>query len=155
MSWKTLFAAACLVAVAPLTQADDLVGQTEQAQQQAREHNQAREAEFAMTERELRAKLEQLKTTRHALEAETEKLSDTFSDNEQQLASLEEKLRLESGSLGELFGVVRQASKTLQTDGISSYVASLSQHLIRPCQILSRPIRCHRSSSLIPCGKAC
>ncbi|QIR07830.1 MotA/TolQ/ExbB proton channel family protein [Salinivibrio costicola] len=122
MSWKTLIAAACFMAVAPLTHADDLVGQTQQAQQQAREHNQAREAEFAMTERELRAKLNQLKATRNALEAETEKLSDTFSDNEQQLASLEDKLRLESGSLGELFGVVRQASKTIQTDSASSYV---------------------------------
>ncbi|SIO34959.1 MotA/TolQ/ExbB proton channel family protein [Salinivibrio sp. ES.052] len=122
MSWKTLLATMCLVAVAPLTHADDLVGQTQQAQQQAREHNQTREAEFTMTERELRAKLNQLQSTRNALEAETEKLSDTFSDNEQQLASLEDKLRLESGSLGELFGVVRQASKTIQTDGVSSYV---------------------------------
>ncbi|KKA43504.1 MULTISPECIES: MotA/TolQ/ExbB proton channel family protein [Salinivibrio] len=123
MSWKTLIAVTCFVVVAPFTHADDLVGQTQQAHQQASEHNQAREAQFAMTERELREKLNQLKATRNALEAETEKLSDTFSDNEQQLASLEDKLRLESGSLGELFGVVRQASKTIQTDGASSYVA--------------------------------
>ncbi|WP_241033393.1 MotA/TolQ/ExbB proton channel family protein, partial [Vibrio cholerae] len=39
-----------------------------------------------------------------------------FSDNENTLARLEETLRLETGSLGEMFGVVRQNAKELQSE---------------------------------------
>ncbi|MDF4534252.1 MotA/TolQ/ExbB proton channel family protein, partial [Vibrio parahaemolyticus] len=43
-------------------------------------------------------------------------LSSQCSDNENTLARLEETLRLETGSLGEMFGVVRQNAKELQSE---------------------------------------
>ncbi|MCX9554969.1 MotA/TolQ/ExbB proton channel family protein, partial [Vibrio cholerae] len=53
---------------------------------------------------------------RNRLQKEADQLSSQFSDNENTLARLEETLRLETGSLGEMFGVVRQNAKELQSE---------------------------------------
>lgn len=50
------------------------------------------------------------------MQAEADKLSAQFSKNENSLARLEEKLRLETGSLGEIFGVVRQNAKEIRAE---------------------------------------
>ncbi|WP_373939171.1 MotA/TolQ/ExbB proton channel family protein [Vibrio kanaloae] len=76
-------------------------------------HNVVRESEFKRTEQELKAIKAQLATKRASIQADTDALTRTFSENENKLARLEEKLRLETGSLGELFGVVRQNAKEL------------------------------------------
>lgn len=76
-------------------------------------HNVVRESEFKRTEQELKAIKVQLATKRASIQAATDALTRTFSENENKLARLEEKLRLETGSLGELFGVVRQNAKEL------------------------------------------
>ncbi|KWU02583.1 flagellar motor protein MotA [Vibrio toranzoniae] len=76
-------------------------------------HNVVRESEFKRTEQELKAIKAQLATKRASIQAATDALTRTFSENENKLARLEEKLRLETGSLGELFGVVRQNAKEL------------------------------------------
>lgn len=47
-------------------------------------------------------------------------MTKTFSENEGLLAKREEKLRLDTGSLGELFGVVRQAAKELKSENQTS-----------------------------------
>lgn len=94
----------------------DLVQQTAAAQKESAKTNSARESRFSETEQQLSEKLKVLKSQRLALEAETDALSDTFSDNEQTLASLEETLRLEAGSLGEVFGVVRQVGRELNSE---------------------------------------
>ncbi|MFA0505230.1 MotA/TolQ/ExbB proton channel family protein [Vibrio sp. 10N.222.54.B12] len=76
-------------------------------------HNVVREADFKKTEQELKAIKAQLEAKRTSIQGATDVLTQTFSDNENKLARLEEKLRLEIGSLGELFGVVRQNAKDL------------------------------------------
>ncbi|MGB1972936.1 MAG: MotA/TolQ/ExbB proton channel family protein [Vibrio toranzoniae] len=76
-------------------------------------HNVVRESEFKRTEQELNVIKAQLATKRASIQAATDALTRTFSENENKLARLEEKLRLETGSLGELFGVVRQNAKEL------------------------------------------
>ncbi|MDA0144347.1 MotA/TolQ/ExbB proton channel family protein [Vibrio sp. RW] len=76
-------------------------------------HNVVRESEFKRTEQELKVIKAQLATKRASIQAATDALTRTFSENENKLARLEEKLRLETGSLGELFGVVRQNAKEL------------------------------------------
>lgn len=53
---------------------------------------------------------------RAALQAEADTLGVTFSENESELAQLEEKLRLETGSLGELFGVGSSKRKELEAE---------------------------------------
>ena len=89
-------------------------------------HNVVREADFKKTEQELRAIKMQLEAKRKSVQNATDVLTKTFSDNENKLARLEEKLRLETGSLGELFGVVRQNAKELGAE-LSSTVNSVDR----------------------------
>ncbi|WP_423840877.1 MotA/TolQ/ExbB proton channel family protein [Vibrio mytili] len=96
--------------------ADSLVQKAQQESRQQRTHNAEREAGFKRTEQELQALKNRLVSERAAIQAEADSLSTSFSENEAQLAQLEEKLRLESGSLGELFGVVRQSAKELDSE---------------------------------------
>lgn len=117
MKMKTLVAALCLAAL-PLTSfADtDLVNKSAQEAKQQQAHNVQREAGFKQTEKELAALRAQLVAKRNAIQADTDALAKQFSDNEDTLARLEEQLRLETGSLGELFGVVRQNAKELDSE---------------------------------------
>ncbi|MEZ9777519.1 MotA/TolQ/ExbB proton channel family protein [Vibrio sp. 10N.261.54.A5] len=89
-------------------------------------HNVVREADFKKTEQELKAIKAQLEAKRTSIQGATDVLTQTFSDNENKLARLEEKLRLETGSLGELFGVVRQNAKELGAE-LSSTVNSVDR----------------------------
>ncbi|MFI3276011.1 MotA/TolQ/ExbB proton channel family protein [Vibrio sp.] len=89
-------------------------------------HNIVREADFKKTEQELKAIKAELEAKRTSVQNATDVLTQTFSDNEYKLARLEEKLRLETGSLGELFGVVRQNAKELGAE-LSSTVNSVDR----------------------------
>ncbi|MBE8606783.1 MULTISPECIES: MotA/TolQ/ExbB proton channel family protein [Vibrio] len=89
-------------------------------------HNVVREADFKNTEQELKAIKAELEAKRTSVQNATDVLTQTFSDNENKLARLEEKLRLETGSLGELFGVVRQNAKELGAE-LSSTVNSVDR----------------------------
>ncbi|NGN98885.1 MotA/TolQ/ExbB proton channel family protein [Grimontia sp. S25] len=94
----------------------NLVSDTKAAQAESKQHNVVREAGFNTTEQALKTKLAELQAEQAALEAEAEQLSTTFSTNEETLAALEETLRLETGSLGEVFGVVRQAGREVNAE---------------------------------------
>lgn len=95
---------------------DTLLQKAKQENQQQQSHNAARESGFKQSEQELQSLKNQLAAERAALQDEADSLSATFSENEADLAQLEEKLRLETGSLGELFGVVRQNAKELESE---------------------------------------
>ncbi|PFG57696.1 outer membrane transport energization protein ExbB [Vibrio sp. ES.051] len=99
---------------------DALLQKAQQENRQQQSHNVARESGFKQTEQELQAIKNKLVAERAALQAEADSLSVTFAENEAELAQLEEKLRLETGSLGELFGVVRQNAKDLESELKSS-----------------------------------
>ncbi len=99
---------------------DALLQKAQQENRQHQSHNVARESGFKQTEQELQAIKNKLVAERAALQAEADSLSVTFGENEAELAQLEEKLRLETGSLGELFGVVRQNAKELESELKSS-----------------------------------
>ncbi len=99
---------------------DALLQKAQQENRQQQSHNVARESGFKQTEQELQAIKNKLVAERAALQAEADSLSVTFGENEAELAQLEEKLRLETGSLGELFGVVRQNAKELESELKSS-----------------------------------
>ncbi|EGQ8055305.1 flagellar motor protein MotA [Vibrio alginolyticus] len=99
---------------------DALLQKAQQENRQQQSHNVARESGFKQTEQELQAIKNKLAAERAALQAEADSLSVTFGENEAELAQLEEKLRLETGSLGELFGVVRQNAKELESELKSS-----------------------------------
>lgn len=95
---------------------NSLVQQATQEKAQQQQHNQQREAGFVQTAQELQAAKAELLAERNRLQKEADQLSNQFSDNENTLARLEETLRLETGSLGEMFGVVRQNAKELQSE---------------------------------------
>ncbi|MGF1863119.1 MotA/TolQ/ExbB proton channel family protein [Photobacterium profundum] len=117
MNMKTLVAALCLFSL-PFTASatSTLVDSTQEAQRVQGAHNVQRESGFKQTEQSIRAQRDALIKQRVQLQTETDQLSQTFSKNENNLATLEEQLRLETGSLGELFGVVRQAAKDLSQE---------------------------------------
>jgi len=94
----------------------ELVGKAATENKAQASHNVARESGFKQTEKELKALRTQLEAKRKQIQEQTDVLTKTFSDNENTLARLEEKLRLETGSLGELFGVVRQNAKELEVE---------------------------------------
>lgn len=94
----------------------DLVNTAKTHSIEQAQHDKARESVFKLTEKELNELKAKLEADKKAIEAENARLTDTFSANEDKLARLEEQLRLETGSLGEVFGVVRQTAKELEAE---------------------------------------
>lgn len=93
-----------------------LVNTTQQASIVQAEHHQQREAEFKQTEKHLKEQHNDLLGQRVALQVASEKLAQSFTQNENKLALLESEVQLQTGSLGELFAVVRQAAKELNQE---------------------------------------
>ncbi|PTC05735.1 flagellar motor protein MotA [Vibrio mediterranei] len=100
----------------PSLAAESLTSKAKTAQQQESQHNANREAGFKKQEQQLAARKAKLEKRKAQLDASIESLSTAFSDNERTLAEQQKKLHLETGSLGELFGVVRQSAKELQVE---------------------------------------
>nr|WP_087021021.1 MotA/TolQ/ExbB proton channel family protein [Thaumasiovibrio subtropicus] len=96
---------------------------TQAAANDERVINNERVTEFSQEEAKFKQQRDALLAQKAQLDADIEVLSNTFSDNEQTLAELEESLRLETGSLGELFGVVRKSAKELQLELETSVTA--------------------------------
>lgn len=94
--------------------------------QQQSTHNAARESGFRLTEADYLQQKSALEAQRQQLQLETEQLTQQFSENESLLATREEQLRLDTGSLGELFGVVRQSAKELQSE-LSTSVTNIDR----------------------------
>ncbi|MEZ9860468.1 MotA/TolQ/ExbB proton channel family protein [Vibrio splendidus] len=118
MNFKPLVALLCITSISfsAFSASDTTAQLVNKAKSESRtqaSHNVVREADFKKTEQELKAIKAQLDAKRTSVQNATDVLTSTFSDNENKLARLEEKLRLETGSLGELFGVVRQNAKDL------------------------------------------
>lgn len=105
----------------------ELVASAKQENHKQQTHNIQREASFKQTEQQLRAIKQDLETQRKALQAQADLLSKQFGDNENTLARLEEQLRLETGSLGELFGVVRQNAKSLSSE-LQQSITAVDRH---------------------------
>jgi biopolymer transport protein ExbB len=89
---------------------DELLEQTRNTRAAQSEANAAREAEFLARRDEQAELLAEAKRTRDAAEARSKQLSAQFDANEVKLADLDAVLTQRLGSLGELFGVVRQVA---------------------------------------------
>ncbi|WP_434998277.1 MotA/TolQ/ExbB proton channel family protein [Vibrio scophthalmi] len=117
MKLKLLVSACALSVLSFTTSANsDFTTQAKVDNSQQAKHNQSRESGFKATEKELAELKAKLDAKRNQLQTQNDKLAETFGKNEDALARLEEQLRLETGSLGEVFGVVRQNAKELQTE---------------------------------------
>ncbi|GAD80837.1 MotA/TolQ/ExbB proton channel family protein [Vibrio ezurae] len=105
-----------LFSIAPSYANQSLLNQTAHAKAAEQKANKQREGEFAATEAQLKRELNALQAKRKRLDKDIQTLSDTFQVNEQILADKEKQLTLATGSLGEIFGVVRQAAKDVQLE---------------------------------------
>jgi len=103
---------------------DQLLREVKQAQQQAKKINKAREAEF-LADKKLQQKL--LKQANSALTQQdslSKQLKQQIEANEATLTKLEAQLKDQSGELGELFGVARQAAGDLKAELDSSLISA-------------------------------
>ncbi|MCE0492510.1 MotA/TolQ/ExbB proton channel family protein [Vibrio salinus] len=112
----------CIFSIGPVS-AESLTHLAQDHKRQEQIHNEHREATFKQSEANLRLKKQNLQKKKRALQKEIDQLTKKFSQNEDKLARLEKKLSLESGSLGEIFGVVRQNAKEFQS-GLSNSVTT-------------------------------
>jgi biopolymer transport protein ExbB len=88
----------------------ELLEETRSARTRAAQAHAAREAEFVANRDRQAQLLAEAKRARDAAEARSKALSAEFDANEERLAELDVLLTQRLGSLGELFGVVRQVS---------------------------------------------
>jgi len=110
---------------------EKLLSDTKQDNKQLTKALKQREAGFKLTEQEIKQQRQALLAKQRQLQNETETLSHQFTRNEETLAKLETRLRLETGSLGELFGVVRQSAKQLNSE-ISTAVTTIDSATFTP-----------------------
>ncbi len=113
---RTLVASLMLVFCLP-TQANELQQLLQQVRSQAasdRQVDAARLAEFRSDHARQQALLEQSKARLAAAEAEQARLKEVFQNNEDALTEQGEALRVRSGQLGEVFGVVKQQAQELK-----------------------------------------
>ena len=89
---------------------DALLEQTRNNRATQAKQNEAREKEFLANRDQQSSILADAIKARDAAEARSKALSTTFDANEQKLAELQEVMTARVGSLGELFGVVRQVA---------------------------------------------
>lgn len=89
---------------------DELLEQTRTGRAAKEKENAAREREFLANRAEQARLLADAERARNTAEARSKELSATFDANETKLAELEERMTQRVGSLGELFGVVRQVA---------------------------------------------
>jgi len=89
---------------------DELLEQTRTGRAAKEKENAAREQEFLANRAEQARLLADAERARNTAEARSKELSATFDANETKLAELEERMTQRVGSLGELFGVVRQVA---------------------------------------------
>ena len=89
---------------------DQLLETVKASAQKSREMEQRREAEFLKAAEHQEALLAETKKALADANKKTEQLKRVIDANEKVLGELEEKLRIRSANLGEMFGVVRQAS---------------------------------------------
>ena len=105
---------AAIAAIAPGARAaatlDELLDQPRNARALEAKANEGREKEFLANREKQAALLAEANRARDAAEARSKQLSATFDANETKLAELDGLLTQRLGTLGELFGVVRQVA---------------------------------------------
>ncbi len=92
------------------TSMDELLKRVKEGWNAERKENREREEIFKKAKADQERLLAEAKAKREALERRSEQLEHTFEGNETALTQLENTLTERLGSLGELFGVVRQVS---------------------------------------------
>ena len=109
---------------AAATNLDELLAQTQKARLEQQRNDAQREQEFLANRDRQAAMLAEAVRTRDAAEARSKAISETFDANEKKLAEQQDLLTQRLGSLGELFGVVRQVAGDTSTVMYNSLVSA-------------------------------
>jgi len=121
-------AAAMLAASTPLLAQtetlDDLAKQVERAAKEEGQINAEREARFKRERDNQRQLLAEAKEELKRENQRSDRLKSEYDDNERRLAEMETVLQERMGNLGELFGIVRQASGDIQSSLDDSMVSA-------------------------------
>jgi biopolymer transport protein ExbB len=112
--FKSIFAAASLALLASTAQAatslEELLAEVKKNRVSEARINATREAEFQSARADKQALLRKAQSELKAENARGDTLAKSFADNEVRLSEKELELDQATGTLGEMFGVVRQAS---------------------------------------------
>lgn len=111
------------VAHADLT-LDSLLNQVKQGATVTDTANKKREAEFLSSKNKQKALLLQAKAELKALEKESARLRAAYDVNEKKLIKIETELNIAKGTLGEMFGVVRQVAGDLKAQITNSVTSA-------------------------------
>ena len=103
---------------------EELLERTRNARAQQAEANRARERDFLARRNEQAQLVEKAVRERDAAEAVSQALSAQYDQNDIRIAELEALLTARLGSLGELFGVVRQVSGDVSSAIYQSLISS-------------------------------
>jgi biopolymer transport protein ExbB len=106
------------------TSMDELLERVKKGWNSERKENREREDIFKKAKDDQARLLAEAKATKAALERRSEELEHNFEGNETALSQLENTLTERLGSLGELFGVVRQVSGDTRSQIESSLVSA-------------------------------
>jgi biopolymer transport protein ExbB len=93
---------------------DDLLLKVKKEQEEQTALAQKRENEFLQNKDQQKSMLAKAKAELALLEVKTKALSKVFETQEKDLAEVENKLTIATGTLGEMFGIVKQMSGDLQ-----------------------------------------
>jgi biopolymer transport protein ExbB len=104
-----------LLSVSSVATAEELIASAKEFRQYEAQINAAREAAFNADLKEQQAALAEAERLLKDEQTKADKLKAQFSNNEEQLTKDSEALRLRTGSLGEMFGVVRQVANDLKS----------------------------------------
>ncbi len=104
-----------LLSLSGASTAEELIASAKEFRQYESQINAAREAAFSADLKEQQAALAEAKRLLKDEQTKADKLKAQFASNEEQLTKDSEALRLRSGSLGEMFGVVRQVANDLKS----------------------------------------
>ncbi|MCO4755255.1 MAG: hypothetical protein KC478_12290, partial [Bacteriovoracaceae bacterium] len=89
---------------------DQLLNQVKKQRIDIKKSLSKREQKFVAEKNKQQAALAKAKKELELIQAQTKSLQATFEENEKSLASLEDKLTIAAGNLGEMFGVVKQVA---------------------------------------------
>ncbi|MCH8895083.1 MAG: MotA/TolQ/ExbB proton channel family protein [Proteobacteria bacterium] len=89
---------------------DELLRNSQREARKVSRQNQERLRRFETERNNQRALLRQAKADRDAAQRQADRLKALFDDNERQLEDLQDTFRIQSGNMGEMFGVVRQVA---------------------------------------------
>ena len=106
---------------------NELLQNIQQGRVQDGAENKAREAKFKAAKRQQNALLQKMQQQLKREEARSKRLTNTFNKNELRLAEIEALLTERLGSLGELFGAVRQIAGETRAHIDSSIISAQLQ----------------------------